>query len=102
MRVGFLPVVPRPITERSTVRHCLTNFQSCRKQLNQATMPVWCDEGVFSIAADIMLHEVDEFKDLLLCLGLFHGTRVLLDCQGKPLLGTWPDDALVKCLGFGS
>ena len=30
MRVGFLPVVPKPITDCATVRHCLTNFQSCR------------------------------------------------------------------------
>ena len=51
-------------------------------------MPVWCDEGVFSVAADIMLHEVDQFKDLLLCLGPFHWTRVLLRCQGKLLRGT--------------
>ena len=35
MRVGFLPVVPRTITEHVTVRHCLTNFQSVRRQLNQ-------------------------------------------------------------------
>ena len=28
VRVGFLPVIPKPITERATVRHCLTNFQS--------------------------------------------------------------------------
>jgi len=97
MRFGFLPVVPRPITERSTVSHCLTNFQSCRKQLNQDAMPVWCDEGVFSVAADIMLHEVDQFKDLLLCLGPFHWARVLHRCQGKLMRGTGLDDALVEC-----
>ncbi len=38
MRVGFLPVIPRPITDRATVRHCLTNFQSVRQQLNQTSM----------------------------------------------------------------
>ena len=27
--VGFLPVVPRPITDHASVRHCLSNFQSC-------------------------------------------------------------------------
>ena len=30
MRVGFLLVIPKPITERATVRHCLTSFQSIR------------------------------------------------------------------------
>ena len=48
MRVGFLPVIPKPITERATVRHCLTNFQSVRRQLNQESMAIWCDEGVFA------------------------------------------------------
>ena len=47
MRVGSLPVVPSPITERSTVRKCLLHFQSVRRQVGQSTIPVWCDEGVF-------------------------------------------------------
>ncbi|KAL8562889.1 hypothetical protein ACOMHN_004581 [Nucella lapillus] len=101
MRVGFIPVVPRPITQRATVRHCLTNFQSCRRQVNQASMAVWCDEGVFAVAADVYLHETEQFKDLLLCLGPFHWTRILLRCQGKLLRGSGLDDALVECGVFG-
>ena len=101
MRVGFLLVIPRPITERATVRHCLTNFQSVRRQMNQASMAVWCDEGVFSIAADIYLHEREQFSDIFLCLGPFHWTRVLLRCQGKLLQGSGPDDALVESTIFG-
>ena len=68
MRVGFLPVIPKPITERATVRHCLTNFQSVRRQLNQESMAIWCDKGVFAPAADIYLEETDKFKDLFLGL----------------------------------
>ena len=40
MRVGFLTVVPNPITQQSTVRYCLTNFQNVRKQLNQDVLLV--------------------------------------------------------------
>ncbi|KAL8619946.1 hypothetical protein ACOMHN_015228 [Nucella lapillus] len=101
MRVGFIPVVPRPITQRATVRHCLTNFQSCRRQVNQASMAVWCDEGVFAVAADVYLHKTEQFKDLLVCLGPFHWTRILLRCQGKLLRGSGLDDALVECGVFG-
>jgi hypothetical protein len=101
MRVGFLPVVPRPITERATVRHCLTNLQSVRRQLSQTSMAVWCDEGVFAIACDIYLHETEQFHDVLLCMGPFHWTRVLLRCQGKLLRGSGPDDALIECAVFG-
>ena len=95
MRVGFLPVVPKPITDRPTVRHCLTNFQSCRQQPNQISMAVWCDEGVFF--SDIYLHEPDQFKDLFLCLGPFHWARILLRCQRKLLRGSGVDDALLEC-----
>ena len=100
-RVGFLPVIPRPITERATVRHCLNNFQSVRRQLNQELLAVWCDEGVFALAADIYLHETEHFRDLFLCLGPFHWTRVLLRCQGELLRGSGPDDALIECGAFG-
>ncbi len=82
MRVGFLPVVPKPITERATIRHCLSNFQSVCRQMNQASLAVWCDEGVFGPAADIYLHETEHFRDLFLCLGPFHWTHALLRCQG--------------------
>src|SRR5690349_10761005 len=40
MRVGFLPVVSRPITQRTTVIHCLRNFQSVRRQLNPPSIAV--------------------------------------------------------------
>ena len=64
-------------------------------------MAVWCDEGVFARATDIYLHETEHFKDLFLCLGPFHWTRVLLRCQGKLLHGSGPDDALIECGVFG-
>ena len=36
--MGSLPVVPSPITERSTVRKCLLHFQSVRRQVGQSTI----------------------------------------------------------------
>ena len=65
-------------------------------------MAVCCNEGVFCVAAGILLHDSEHFKDLLLCLGPFHWTRVLLRCQGKLLRGSGLDDALVECGVFGS
>ncbi|KAH3755548.1 hypothetical protein DPMN_190244 [Dreissena polymorpha] len=70
MRVGFLPVIPRPITVRATVRHCLTNFQSVQRKLNQESLAIMCDEGVFALAEDINLHETNTFSDH--CMGPFH------------------------------
>ncbi|KAH3853858.1 hypothetical protein DPMN_096393 [Dreissena polymorpha] len=62
---------------------------------------MWCDEGVFALAADIYLHKTNKFSDLFLCMGPFHWTRVLLRCQGKLLRGSGLDDALIECGVFG-
>ena len=100
-RVGFLPVVPQPITERATVRHILTNFQNVRRQLNQDVIPVWADEAVYDHFREICLNEPDTFKDILPLMGSFHMSRILLKCQGKYLRGSGPDDALIECSVFG-
>ena len=64
-------------------------------------MAVWCVEGVFAPAADMYPHETEQFRDLFLCLGPFHWTRVLLRCQGKLLRGSGSDDAQIECGVFG-
>ena len=101
MRVGFIPVVPEPITLRPVVRHCLTNFQSVCKQLTQDVLPLWADEGVFNIIVDIYLHEPDTFKNIFPCMGPFHWCRIILRCAGKLLRGTGIDDAMIECEIFG-
>ena len=47
MRVGFLPVIPQPITTPATVQ-ALDNFENVQEQLGQVVCPIWCDDGVFS------------------------------------------------------
>ena len=96
-RVGFVPVVPYPITQRSVVRKCMTNFVSVCQQLEQDVLPLWSDEGAFNIVVDIFLHEPETFKTLFPCMGPFHWSRVLLRCAGKLLKGTGFDDAMVEC-----
>ena len=64
MRVGFLPIIPKPVTEYSTVRKALINFQSVRKQMNQETLPIVCDEGVFRIVFEVIMNEKGVFDDL--------------------------------------
>ena len=72
MRVGFLPVLPHPVTEYATVRKSMTNFQNVRIQLEQEIMPLFCDEGVYHLVVDIILNEPDVFNDLFPMLGNFH------------------------------
>ena len=49
MHTGFLPYLPNPVTEHSTVFTALHNFLKILSQLNQTALPIFCDEGVFRI-----------------------------------------------------
>ena len=101
MRVGFLPVIPRPITDPATVRQLCTNFENVRKQLNQPTLPVWNDEGVFDILIDVLLANPADFKKLFPGMGPFHWAKVLQRCSGKLVRGSGLEDAFVECGVFG-
>ena len=57
MRVGFLPVIPKPITDPAVVRQVLTNFENIRKQLKQPSFVIWCDEAVFALACELVISE---------------------------------------------
>ena len=54
MHVRFLPFIPHPITETSTVYTAMNNFLKVVEQLDQEHLPVFCDEG-FRIMIDIYL-----------------------------------------------
>ena len=83
MCVDLIPVIQRHITERATVRHCLTNFQSVRSLLNHISMAVWCVEGVSAPPADIYPHETEQFRDLFLCLGPLIGPVFCSDARAN-------------------
>ncbi len=95
MRVGFLPVIPSPVTECATVRKALTNFQATRQQVNQDTMAIVSDEGVYHIVVDIVMSEPGTFDDLFPMLGMFNFAKVLLRCAGRYLSGSGMSDALI-------
>ena len=61
----------------------MCNFQEILSQLNQKQIAIFCDEGVYHIACHIKFVEEEKFKDIILMLGNFHFTKVLLGCIGK-------------------
>lgn len=83
MQVGFLPFIPHPVTEYSTVYTALKNFMSLVEHLDQGILPVFCDEGVYRIVLDIFLNKPTEFCNLLLMMGGFHMAKCALHCIGK-------------------
>lgn len=100
-RVGFLPVLPYPVTQYDTVFTALKNFNGILRYLDQPKLPVTCDEGVYHIAREIQLICPEEFKDIVLCMGSFHMAKVSLGCLGKYLKGSGAESILVESATFG-
>ena len=71
-QVGFLPVLPHPITKYEALYKSLRNFHNILGQLDQNNFAIFCDEGVYHVARKILLKKPGEFKGLILCLGSFH------------------------------
>ena len=99
--IGFLPVLPYPITEYSSVYTLMKNFQCVVSQLKQNEIPVFCYEGVYHIAKEIQLIRQDEFSNVVLMLGSFHMIRVVLGCIGKYLAGSGAESIWIESKAFG-
>ena len=97
MQTGFLPFIPHPVTDYSTVYTAMHTFLKVVSQLQQDTLPLFCDEGVFRIVVDIYIKHPDEFSHLLPMLGAFHMAKV----AGKYIKGSGFEDALVENKVFG-
>ena len=101
MQVGFLPFIPNPVTEHSTVYTAMRNFVKVADQLQQKSLPVFCDEGVFLIVVDVYLQRPDEFRSLVPFLGGFHMAKCVQHCIGKYVRGSGLEDSLLETSIFG-
>lgn len=100
-RVGFLPILPAPITDFATVYTSLCNFMDLLNQLDQEFLPVTCDEGVYKIARVIKLQREKEFEKIVLCIGQFHLIKILQACIGKYLKNSGIENIFVEAGLFG-
>lgn len=99
--VGFLPILPFPVTEYKTVYTAMKNFQNVLGQLKQERLAITCDEGVYRIARDIQLLHPEEFSDLVICLGSFHLLKIYLGCIGKYVRGSAAESIFIENDIFG-
>ena len=99
--IGFLPVLPHPVTEYVTVYTALKNFQDIVGRLEQPQLPVTCDERVYHIAREIIMSQPRDFRNLALCLGSFHLIKVVLGAIGKYIDGCGAETILVESGAFG-
>ena len=100
MQVDFLPFIPSPVTDPSTV--AMLNFLKVLHQFEQESLPIFCDEGVFRIVVDIYLQKPDQFKRLIPMLGGFHTAKCAEHCIGKYIGGGDIADILKQTKVFGT
>ena len=83
MQVTFMPFLPIPVTDPSTIYTALRNFIALIEKLQQNNLPVTCDEGVFRRFLKMFLQKQDEFQYLLPMLG---GSNMAKCALGDSLL----------------
>ena len=71
IQVGFLPFILKPLTEHATVYTAMINFVKVLEQLDEKSMPIFCDQGVYRIVVGIYIKCPEKFKALVPCLGGF-------------------------------
>lgn len=99
--VGFLPILPYPVTDFATVYTALCNFKDILFQLNQQNLPVFCDEGVYRIARQIKFLREKEFEHIHLMLGSFHMIKIVLACIGRYIRGSGVENIFIETGAFG-
>ena len=102
MHVGFLPFIPSPVTDPSTIYTAMLNFLKVLDQLQQEALPIFYGEGVFRIVVDIYLQRPEQFRRLIPMLGGFHTTKCEEHCIGKYFGGGGIDDILKQTKVFGT
>ena len=86
--VGFLPIMPAPVTNHSTVYSCLLNFIDLCEQMEQPSLAFVVDEGVYQYIMDISLAYPDSIKTIFPMLGGFHMEKSLPRCIRTYLEGS--------------
>jgi hypothetical protein len=100
-KVGFVPVLPYPVTRHDTVYTAMKNLQAILQHLKQPKIAIACDEGVYRIAREIQLLRPTEFDNIVLCLGTFHMAKVALGCIGKYMRNSGAEEIFVENGIFG-
>ena len=101
-KVGFLPVIPRSVTNYSTVYSAVRNLEDMIKQLRQQSFPVISGEGIYQVIMDIVLSHSSEFPNLFPMMGILYMAKVASHYAGKYFKGRGNDIELILTKCFGS
>lgn len=100
-KVAFLPVLPAPVTDYSVVYTELCNFLDLLDQLDQEFLSVFCDEGVYKIARQIIFENQEKFRKIILCLGNFHTIKIVQGMIGRCITNSGVESIFIETELFG-
>ena len=86
MHVAFTQYLIYPVTEFVIVYTVFNNLQSVLSQLKQESISLFCNEKVFGIIPDIILHSAEELKNSKSCRplsGKSFKRNLFLGCFGQ-------------------
>ena len=86
MHVAFIQYLTYPVTEFVIAYTVFNNLQSVLSQLKQESISLFCNEKVFGIIPDIILHSAEELKNSKSCRplsGKSFKRNLFLGCFGQ-------------------
>ncbi|XP_071817001.1 uncharacterized protein [Apostichopus japonicus] len=95
-RIGYLPVIPASPTEMSTVYSLLVKSLEICSKLDQEEVVVVLDEAIYCKAQQVLWKEKEKFSKIVLRLGAFHTTCVMLAVIGKRFRDAGLEDILIE------
>ena len=101
MYVGFLPFIPKPVAEYSTMYTSMLNFVKVSNRLDPGILPLVCDEGFLGLFLTFTCRKKDEFCNIILMLGDFHTVKYVDHCIGKYIKGSSIEESLRQTQVFG-
>ena len=94
--VGYLPTINAPATNMSTVYEVLTKSLQVKDTLNLQSIVVVFDQALYAKATEIKWKHREQFKDLVLRMGVFHTICTFLSVIGKRFQDAGLRDVIIE------
>ena len=94
--MGYLPTINAPATNMSTVYQVLTKSLQIKDTLNLQSIVVVFDQALYAKATEIKWKHREQFKDLVLRMGVFHTICTFLSEIGKRFQDAGLRDVIIE------
>ncbi|XP_065185837.1 uncharacterized protein LOC135816571 [Sycon ciliatum] len=94
--IGYLPVIPAPPTEHSTILEVLRRSVALTRRLDQQHCIITGDQAIYAKALEVLSKHKDEFSEVVLRLGAFHTACAFMVVLGKRFGGAGLGDLLTE------